>query len=139
MVHAASSSTERGGGATCSICWSHYQDKLNLVCRIFNSTFKARPFYAHLLNCEASDDFAYYKNTLIDKIKNTFKIAQRFFTAFMQNCIISQFFRQKFNSDFKYVNCVNHGICDGVKTVLFTNQFLKYDDLDTHGRLLRSF
>ena len=30
--------------------------QLNLVCQIFNNTSKARSFYAHLLNCEASDD-----------------------------------------------------------------------------------
>ena len=33
----------------------------------------------------------------------------------------------------------NHGICDSVKTVLFRNQFLECDDLDTLGLLLRSF
>ena len=36
-------------------------------------------------------------------------------------------------------HCVNHGICDSVKTVLFCNQSLDCDNIITLGRLLRSF
>ncbi len=110
--------------------------QLNLVCQIFNSTSKARSFYAHLLNCEAGDDFAYCKNTLIDRVKNSFSLHKDFS---LLNCIISPSFRRKFNSDFKYVNCVSHGICDSVKTILFRNQLLECDDLGALGQLLRSF
>ena len=100
--------------------------QLNLGCQIFNSTFRARSFYAHVLNCEVSDDFAFYKNTLIDRVKNSFSLHK-------------DFSLRKFNSDFKYVNCINHGICDSVQTVLFQNHFLECDDIGTIGPLLRLF
>ena len=54
------------------------------------------------------------------------------------NCNISLSLRLKFNSDM-HVDCVNHGICDSIKTVLFHNQFLECNDLGTLGQLLGLF
>ena len=79
------------------------------------------------------------KETLLHEmfIRLCIPIRDHYFS--LLNCIINPSCRRKFNSDLKYVNCVNHGICDSVKTVLFRNQFLECDDLDTLGLLLRSF
>ena len=99
---------------------------LILDVRFLTALFRARSFYAPVLNCEVSDDFAFYKNTLIDRVKNSFSLHK-------------DFSLRKFNSDFKYVNCINHGICDIVQTFLFQNHFLECDDIGTIGPLLRLF
>ena len=88
---------------------------LILDVRFLTALFRARSFYAHVLNCEVSDDFAFYKNTLIDRVKNSFSLHK-------------DFSLRKFNSDFKYVNCINHGICDIFLNVMILVLSVRYSD-----------
>ena len=57
----------------CKISHTLSTFQFNLV-QIANNTPKARSFRTNNLNCEASESSAYTKNTLIDRVKNSFSL-----------------------------------------------------------------
>ena len=94
---------------------------VNLLNQIFISDSKSRLFYSHLLNSKQ----VHIKNTLLDNIiGNGFSVC---------NIIFNSTYRHNVLKKCKFVNCINHGVCDSVKFAIYVNDF------NTVFNLLRPF
>ena len=102
--------------------------QLDLMCQIFNNNSASRTFYSHLLNLYFNNEMSSIKGTLVSRVINYVRTDN---FSFIKS-IFDVKYCKNVKAHFKNV-CINHGICDSVKSLLFIN------DLDSVYRLLLPF